>query len=128
MYEEYPEIPISDLLTCAQNDIARGQTLGRYILCLRCNSTSIYSNPSTFQPSPSVLLMKIHLDNIYIAAIIINYQAASRDQLFEILTRLSDIDGFHEDSPVPEFICLEVFDPYEPDGKRRFGGCGIPHE
>lgn len=68
-------------------------------------------------------------DNIYIAALTIDYHAASAaDQqgaLLNVLRRLSNVSadhGFHKDSPVPSFLCLEVFDPYEPNGKRIYGG------
>lgn len=67
-------------------------------------------------------------DNIYIAAIVIDYKAASeanqQDQLLKVLRALSDKDGFHEDSSLPPFLCLDVFDPHEADGRVRHGGSG----
>ena len=59
-------------------------------------------------------------------ALIIDYEAAEidgqLDLLRDVLARLSDKDGFHEDSPVPEYISLDVFDPHEPNGIRHHGG------
>lgn len=43
MYEDHSEIPIQDLATCAEHDISQGKSQGKYILCLRVNSDSIYS-------------------------------------------------------------------------------------
>lgn len=43
MHKHHPEIPIEGLLTCAQDDIARGEQQRSYMLCLRVNSESIYS-------------------------------------------------------------------------------------
>ena len=52
MYEEYPEIPIEDLITSVEADIARGRSVGRYVLCLRVNSYSIYSTFRCYSSYP----------------------------------------------------------------------------
>lgn len=53
MYSSHSEIPIKDLLNCAQHDLSRGQVEGKYMLCLRVNSTSIYSTFVPFPPTPA---------------------------------------------------------------------------
>lgn len=65
-------------------------------------------------------------DNIYIAAIVVDYEAAShqQDYLLEVLRDLSDIDTLQEDSPLAPFVRLDVFNPYSPNGRIRHRGGG----
>lgn len=64
-------------------------------------------------------------ENIYVAAIVIDYQAAlesnQTDVLLDTMSMLGDINGFQEERALPAFICLDVFNPREPSGKIRHG-------
>lgn len=54
MYEEYSEILISQLSSCAEHDSALRVPIRKYLLCLRVNSNSIYSEPCSPRLSPSL--------------------------------------------------------------------------
>lgn len=136
MYEDYSEIPLEELARIAENDLACDKSEGKYLLCLRVNSESIYSKSSSICGRKCVhrvpysqmacVANTVRIDNIYVAILKVDYKTARSSNQLELLrstlTSLSDKDAFHEDSPVPAFISLDVVDPCEPAGKRHYGG------
>ena len=128
MYESYSEIPVENLITCADDDVARGESLRKYMLSLRVDSPSIYSecHVNTRILAKKQFWLRDSTDNISLAAIVIDYSTAAAsgetNQLLDALRRLSDKDGFRKDERVPAYMRLDVFDPHEQDGMRRYGG------
>lgn len=113
MYEDYPSIEIEALALLAQGDIARGVSKGRYLICLKFNEDSIYIKSSLLDAVFWQLLAAT--ENIDIAAIVIDYQAAlesnQKSNLLVTLEMLRDINGLHQERTLPAFICLDVFNP-----------------
>lgn len=104
-YKDYSEISIdylSDLAEDNFNDLG----IKKYILCMRTNNNNIYGN-------------------IYLASIVINFTEAvnsnNAEPLKKILRGLSHEDGLDKATIIPTYITLDIFNPYEPNGKTRYG-------